>query len=272
MSKTVIETVKELLPADQLQLFEAAVKKLVDTQVVEQVSNLLVLKEEELQNKYEKLSEAFIAEEIEKREKIIQASLVESYDKMINDLETKITLKIETYMDTAINEQISDEMLEKVAINETLKPVVEGVRKVFEANHLTLESNASDKVAKLQEQLAEATKKISDTTSRNLQLESKLEKTARILLIKEKTAGLSGPDATIVENAFTHRKFDDIMSGIDGYITLIKEGKKNPKPVTKPKMETMLTESDGIVVEKTVPDNTTSNIEDVASAYFDNNF
>ena len=270
MSKTVIETVKELLPADQLKLFEDAVEKLVNTQVAEKVSSLLVLKEEELQNKYETLSEGYITKEIEKREKVIQASIIESYDKKLQALEDKISLKIETYIETSINEQISDEVLEQIAINDTLKPVVEGIKKVFEANHLVLESNASEKVAKLEEKLTESSKKVSELINKNVVLESHMEKLANHILISEKTKNLSTSDTQKILESFNNRKFADTKKNIDGYIAILNEGKRVAKPVTKPKMDTMLTETEEVVVEKAKVVNTaTPEIEDVASLYFE---
>jgi len=268
--KTAIDIVKEILPADKLQIFEAAVKKLVETKVCEQVNELTALKEQELQEKYDTLSEEYISSEIEKREKLIQASLAESYDKKMNALDEKLALKVETFLDSEISEQISDKMLEQVAINETLKPVVEGIRKVFETNHLVLESTASDKIAKLQDTITELKKELANLTKEKLQLESDLHKTAKYLLFSEKTKYLTESEAKSTIKMFIDRSFEDVSKNIDGYITLLKEGKKKPKPTTKPKMDAMITENDEIVVEqKTVPESQGSQIEDVANAWFE---
>lgn len=222
MSKSVTEKIKELLPAEELVIFESSIEKMI----TDKVTDMVALREEELKKEYDSLAEAYVVKEVEKRSAEEKAKLVEEYDSKLTILENKIVGKIDSFFDHVISEQISDQMLEKIAINEALSPIVEGIKKVYSENFIQLNSDASvklqesaDKVKKLETQLSESMNKLMES-------EKRLEKTAGYLLISEKTQGMLPSEKDRVIKMFKGKNFEDVKQGVDTFVEFIKESKK----------------------------------------------
>jgi len=235
MSKNITQKIRELLTPEDLKVFENAVDSMIEEKTEAKLSNLIQLKEEELKTKYASLAEEYTSKEVEKRLTEKKAKIVESYDKKLSLLEQKVVTKLDSYLDHVISEQISDEMLEKVAINETLQPVVEGIRAVFSGNHLKLNSKAQATIDSLTKAVEEIKGELSESIEKNIQLENKLEKSAVYLLISEKTNGLKKSDKQKVVEMFKSKEFDEVEKDIDNYLKLIKESEfsRLKKPVKK---------------------------------------
>ena len=235
MSKNITQKIRELLTPEDLKVFESAVDSMIEEKTQAKLSDLIALKEEELKTKYEGLAEEYVSKEVEKRVTEETAKLVESYDKKLSLLEQKVVTKLDSYLDHVISEQISDEMLEKVAINETLQPVVEGIRAVFSDNHLKLNSKAQATIDSLKSDVEEVKSELSESIEKNIQLETKLEQSAVYLLISEKTNGLKKSDKQKVVEMFKSKDFDEVEKNIDNYLSLIKESEsiKTKKPTKK---------------------------------------
>ena len=235
MPKNITQKIRELLTPEDLKVFESAVDSMIEEKTEAKLSDLIQLKEEELKSKYEGLAEEYVSKEVEKRVTDEKAKLVESYDKKLSLLEQKVVTKLDSYLDHVISEQISDEMLEKVAINETLQPVVEGIRAVFSDNHLKLNSKAQATIDSLTSGIEEVKTELSESIEKNIQLETKLEQSAVYLLISEKTNGLKKSDKQKVVEMFKSKDFDEVEKNIDNYLQLIKESEsiKAKKPAKK---------------------------------------
>jgi len=179
-----------------------------------------------------------VNQEVNKKLSEEKAKLIEDYDKKLSLLEQKVVTKLDAYLDHVISEQISDEMLEQVAINETLQPVVEGIRAVFSDNHLKLNSKAQATIDSLSKSLEEMKGELSESIDKRIQLESKLEQSAVYLLISEKTNGLKKTDKQKVVEMFKSKDFDEVEKNINNYLQLIKEStnvktKKTTKKTSK---------------------------------------
>jgi len=254
MSKNITKKIRELLTPEDLKIFESAVESMIEEKTQEKLSALIQLKEEELKDKYESLAEEYVQKEVVTRLTEEKAKLVESYDKKLSLLEQKVVTKLDAYLDHIISEQISDEMIEKIAINETLQPVVEGIRNVFSNNHLKLNSNAQAKVDKLQDTVNELKNELSESIDKRIVLEDKLEKSAVYLLISEKTNGLKRSDKQRVVEMFKGKEFDEVEQNIDNYLQLIKESSSiKTKKTTKAKKSSVKTKmqavNEGAVVD-----------------------
>lgn len=262
MSKKITEKIRELLTPEDLTVFEGAIEGMIEDRVSGKLGELIALKEEELKQKYDTLSEEYVASELDKRLSDEKAKIVESYDKKLSLLEQKVVGKLDSFLDHVIVEQISDEMLEKIAINETLAPVVEGIRKVFGDNYLQLNSNPRVKLDELQEKVNEIKSELSESIEKRMELETKLEKSAVYLLISEKTNGLKTSDKQKVVEMFKDKEFDETEKNIDNYVTLIKETtdvKRHKKSVIRETKKT-IKQKVASVNEGTVVDNRTKKV------------
>jgi len=254
MSKNITQKIRELLTPEDLKLFESAVDSMIEEKTEAKLSDLIQLKEDELKTKYEGLAEEYVSAEVSKRLTEEKANLVESYDKKLSLLEQKVVTKLDSYLDHIISEQISDEMLEKVAINETLQPVVEGIRAVFSDNHLKLNSKAQATIDSLTSGMSDVKGELSESIEKTIQLETKLEQSAVYLLISEKTNGLKKSDKQKVVEMFKTKEFDEVEKNIDNYLQLIKESDsiKSKKPVKKTSVKSkVVAVNEGVVPQKT---------------------
>jgi len=245
MSKKITEKIKEMLTPEDLKVFEAAVEKMVSTRVK--------LKEEEIKAKYDELAEEYVSKKVNEELETAKASLIEEYDAKLKNIEQKVVTKLGSFLDHVIVEQISEESIEKLAINEIAMPVVEQIRKVFTNNYVELDTDGAAllkaeqrKVAKLENELSEAHAKIMES-------EERLEKSATFLLISEKTQGLTGSQKQRVAKMFKNKKFEEVKEGIDTFVEMVKESNSpRLKSVGKGTLDEIITEEDNIGEEKKV--------------------
>ncbi len=245
MSKKITEKIKEMLTPEDLKVFEAAVEKMVSTRVK--------LKEEEIKAKYDELAEEYVSKKVNEELETAKASLIEEYDAKLKNIEQKVVTKLGSFLDHVIVEQISEESIEKLAINEIAMPVVEQIRKVFTNNYVELDTDGAGllkveqkKVAKLENELSEAHAKIMES-------EERLEKSATFLLISEKTQGLTGSQKQRVAKMFKNKKFEEVKEGIDTFVEMVKESNTpRPKSGGKGTLDEIITEEDNIGEEKKV--------------------
>lgn len=90
-----------------------------------------------------------------------------------------------------------------------------------------------------------------------MEYEERLEKAGVFLLISEKTSGLTKTEKDRVVKNFKDRKFEEVETKIDDFITILKEGAtKNSKKkiiketTSKKKVNDVITESEGLDVPK----------------------
>jgi len=227
MSKNVTQKIREILTSEDLKLFEGAVESMIESRVTAKLSDLIHLKEDELKNKFSTLADEYVAKTLKAKMVKEKAKLVESYDKKLTLLEQRVATKLDSYLDHMISTQISDAMLDKIAVNETLMPVVEGIRAVFGDNHLKLDSKAKSKLDGLEKEIETLKSELSESIDSRLKIEGKLEQSAVYLLISEKTNGFKNSDKQKVVEMFKDKDFDEVEKNIENYISLIKESESH---------------------------------------------
>ncbi len=215
MSKITDFLTKMGLDEDNQKKLEDAIKALIE----EKVS----LKSEEkttlLENEYKVKFEVEVNEKVEaEKQKLVEAN--EQYQK---DFEKNMIDTLDAFLDSQINENISDKALEKVAINETAEPIVNGIKKLFEENHLELDSEG-DKLLKSEvaknEKLEEQN---SDLINKNMELNKLNEDSAIKIRLNEATKDLTEKEAEKVNSFCEGKTFDDIDKKVDNYVSMIVE-------------------------------------------------
>lgn len=215
MSKKITDKIREILTPKDLEIFESA----IETMVKEKVA----LAEEELKTKYDDLAEKYVAKTVSEKLESEKAKLVEEYDTKLESLEKKIVTKLDSFLDHVISEQISDETLEKIALNEVSLPVIDGIKKVFSENHIELQSEGTKMIEEAQKAKTDLEKQLSESIAKNMELEERLEKTATYLLISEKTEGLTDTQKKRVVKMFKDKSFDEVKDKIDTFVEMVKE-------------------------------------------------
>jgi len=244
MSEKITDKIKKLLSAEDLKVFEEAVSKKIEQAVA--------LKEQELKDKYDKLAEEYVSKKLAEETEKYKATLIEEYDGKLKNIEKKVVTKLGAFLDNVINEQISNEAIEKLAINEIALPVLEGIKKVFATNYVELDTDGSALLKLEQKKNADLEKKIGDITSKLMESEERAQTAATYLIISEKTEGLTKSQKARVVNMFKTKKFDDVQGNIDSVVDIIKESKDTPvKTNDKGTIDEVITE-DKLPEEKPV--------------------
>lgn len=266
MSKKITDKIKEILTPKDLKIFEDAIESMVQEKVQ--------LAEEELKNKYDKIAEDYVSKKVVEELDGEKAKLVEDYDAKLNALEKKVVTKLDSFLDHVITEQISDENLEKIALNEVALPVIEGIKKVFTENYVELESEGSKLIESATAEKETLEAQLSESIAKNMELEERLEKTASYLLISEKTDGLAETQKKRVVEMFKGKAFDEIKEKIDTFVEMVKETSKTKRVVKETKehktVDTVITEDDHIKEEKKTvltEDDAAPSVSEVANNY-----
>jgi hypothetical protein len=246
MSKKITEKIKEMLTPEDLKVFEAAIEKMIATRVA--------LKEEEIKAKYDELAEEYVSKKVSEELENAKASLIEEYDVKLKSIEQKVVTKLGSFLDHVIVEQISEEAIEKLAINEIAMPIVEQIKKVFGSNYIDLDTDGSGLLKQEQKKVASLEKEISEAHAKIMESEERLEKSATFLLISEKTEGLTKTQKQRVAKMFKNKKFEEVKEGIDTFVEMIKESVESKvKPNgDKGNIDSIITEEDAIEESKKV--------------------
>ena len=244
MSKKITDKIKEMLTPEDLKVFEQAIEKMLEKRVS--------LKEEEIKAKYDELAEEYVTKKVAEELETAKAELIESYDAKLKGIEQKVVTKLGSFLDHVIVEQISEESIEKLAINEIAMPVVEQIKNIFNKNFVELDSDGAALIKQEQKKSAELEKELSETHAKRMESEERLEKAASFLLISEKTEGLTRTQKQRVAKMFKNKKFDEVKDGIDTFVEMIKESATvaPKKSGDKGTIDSIITEEDNMEEEK----------------------
>lgn len=241
MSKKITDKIKEMLTPSDQKVLEEAIQKLIDTRVA--------LREEEMKTKYDELAEEYCKKEVAERLETEKATLIESYDDKLNNLEKKIVSKLDSYLEHVITEQISDETLNKIAVNEVALPLIVSIKKLFSEKYVDLDSEGSELLKQKESENAELQEKVKEMTKKIVESEERLEKSAAFLLISEKTEGLTPSQKQRVVKMFKTKSFSEIKESIDEFVSMVKEAKENVTTESKESKNI-----DSVLTEGTAPD------------------
>lgn len=246
MSKKITEKIKEMLTPEDLKVFEAAIDKMIATRVD--------LKEEEIKAKYDELAEEYVNKKVAEELESSKAALIEEYDGKLKNIEQKVVTKLGSFLDHVIVEQISEEAIEKLAINEIAMPVVEQIKKVFATNYVELDSDGSALLKQEQQKSAKLESELSESHAKNMESEERLEKAATMLLISEKTEGLTKTQKQRVTKMFKAKRFEDVKENIDTFLEIVKESvaPKAKNEGDKGTIDEIITEEDNLSEQKPV--------------------
>lgn len=284
----VTEKIKEILNESDLAKFEEGVERMISDRVAQGVTEKVAILETELKAKYDTISEQYVTEKVKNEVDTKIAELVTENDQKLATLEKKVITRLGAFLDKVVNESISDEILEKVAINEVALPIVQKIRGIFEDSHIEVSTDAQKSIEESETKVKRTEKLLSESISKNMLLEERLEKLAVFLLISERSQGLTGNQKKKIVEEFKSANFEDVDAKIDGFVKLIKEAdskpvektivesagvKTQPRQLKRKTVDSMIAENDSFKVKKeTITESEeidqSFSIVDVASDYF----
>jgi len=263
MDKKIADKIKEVLSEEDQKVFEAAITK--------KVTDSVALREEEIKKEYDALSKKYCEKRIAEETAKIQASLIESYDGKMDQLEGKIVARLDGFFDHIITEQISDDAITTAATDRILSPLVEEIRQVFAKHYVTLDSDGSKALKESTNKIGNLEKQLSEAILSKMEAEEGKDKVATFLLISEKVDGLTETQKNRVVTMFKDKKFEEVKGQIDNFVSLIKESKETRKTQgDKKTIDTVISEDDNIKTEKKViKENEENSFYSMASRFLD---
>ncbi len=199
------------------------IEGIVEGMINEAVETKAQKVEKDLQNKYDLLAEEYCNKMIKEGVEEQKTQLIKKYDKKIMMIESKILKNLDRFIDDQIIPQVSDEMVEKIALNETLDPVVKGIKKVLEENYIHVDSDGSSLLREAKQELVKKNKQCSDLIAEKMQLNERLEKVATHLLMSESTQGLDSSQRKRVHEMFKDKNFDEVEEKLPNFVKMLLE-------------------------------------------------
>lgn len=222
----IYDSLKDVLSVEQLDEFKAEVQKSIDEKVLDETARIEKKAEEYVELVVEEKTESLTqkAEEfIEIQLSEAKEDIIKEYDEKLEEMESTVVESLDRFLENEISEKISDELVEAVAIDEQLLPIVDGIKSLFENNYVSLDTEGHSMLAKITSEKEELEEKLSESIAEKMELSELAEKAATELLIKQKSEELSLAESEKVEGFFEGKSFDEVSEKIDNYIGLIQE-------------------------------------------------
>lgn len=152
-----------------------------------------------------------------------EKAFAEKYEKELALMEESILTQLDAYLDYAIAENITPDLIKSTAVNETFAPIIKGIQNLFEESYVPLNVSGKKKIKEAQAHIAELEDTLSKQIAENMKLTDTAEKYAKRALIAEKTSDLSKADAANVRKFFAEKSLATTKQDIDSYCNVLKE-------------------------------------------------
>lgn len=216
--KDIINKLKGVLNAEDFGSIESALKTMVNEKVDIKVQDRV--------KELDMLAEEFTNKEVETKLEEAKEELIKEYDQKMEDLETNLVEKLDKFLDSEINENISDEMITKVALNETYEPIVEGIKSLFEEKFVALDTEGHGILKEAKEELEKKDEELSVLISEKMELKEALEQARTKSVILEKVEGLTESQKERVNNFFDGKDFSETSEKIESFVSMVKESEE----------------------------------------------
>ena len=217
LMNNITKKLKEILTPEDMKALEEAIQIMVDEKTSKDTSLLV----EEEKSKLEKASHEYVERAILEETEKLQNQLKEDFEIKKEKLEEEYIEKLDSFLEHEISENISDEVLNNIAINETYKPVVEGIKKIFAEQGLELDSDGSALLKEAHKEILELKSDVDRLLEENLELNNMLEKMSIRDIINDKTEGMLPEQKSRVENMFEGKSFEEVENRIDEFVEIV---------------------------------------------------
>jgi len=220
----ILSKLKGVMTEEDLTKFESAVKDMID----EKVAILVETKTTELEEK----AEEFCIKEVSERLAVEKENLIKEYDEKLEKFENNIVEKLDLFLETEITNNISDDIIKKVAINETYRPIVEDIVKIFEEKYVALDTEGYGILKEAKEEIVKLEDEVSNNIADKMELQTENDKQKSVILYLERVEGLSKTHKSKVLNMLEGKSYADVKKTINSVIDLVVE-QEDKTPVKK---------------------------------------
>ena len=206
-----------------------AEKKTLDEQYEKKIAEFKETAVEKLQEMADKFVEKSINEEVTKKTEEIE----KKYEDKIEKLEETVLDQLDRFLEMEITTKISDSLLESVAISEAHKPLIAGIKSLFETHLVELDTDGSKKIDEMESKVKELEGKLNESYNEKLQIHQKVDEMKTALLIASKVDGLSPKQKKRVISMFEGKSYDEVSNKISTFIEVLEEGDTFSEPTGK---------------------------------------
>lgn len=157
-----LEKLSTVLSESDLAAIKAELTVLTES-VNKEKDKLELVLEQEVKTKYETLLESE------------KAKLQGEFDAKIVELEEHLQEQLDLYIRTEMEDAISPEIFQKVALNETLEPLITGIMKLFSEQYVALDTDAATVVAAKTDETEKLKVQLAESVEKNMSLNKLLE-------------------------------------------------------------------------------------------------
>lgn len=224
----------EAIVAEETTRIEALAEEFTERELVTRLDEAVANLETEYAEKTEKfrvaavekieaLAESYVAEQVESIVAAKLTALDEEYEAAVQELEETVVADLDRFLDVEITSKISDELLEGIAINETFKPIVNGIKSLFESHFVSLDVDSKEIVAAAEEKSKKLTSKLNETYTSKIALQETIDTLRTELLISNRTDGLTSTQKSKVKSMFEGKSYDEVSKKINTFIEVLEE-------------------------------------------------
>lgn len=164
---------------------------------------------------------------LEEEMEAFKVSLTAEYDNKMIALDEKLVDALDQFLDSEISEKISDSMLEKIAINETLVPLFSDLRSLFEEKYIEMDTEGEGILRSAKKEIETLEDSVSTEISEKIDLKKELDITKAKLTIATKTAGLTQNESDRVEKFLSGKSLAEVTKTIDNLIEVVTKNDGN---------------------------------------------
>lgn len=253
----IYESLKDVLDETQLQSFKDEVemaiqesaeiksKELIQTAKYESdlaVENITAKADEFIEMKIssetsliEEKAEEYIAMKIAEETESIESE----FDSKLATLEETVVSSLDSFLENEISERISDSLLDTIAEQQALLPLVNGIKSLFEDKFVALDTEGSSMVKELQAENIKLSESVETALQEKIELSQLAESAATKLLIAEKCESLTISESERVKTFFDGKDFSEVSNKIDKYVTIVEDENLIPSSNTTLLRETV---------------------------------
>jgi hypothetical protein len=248
----ITDKLKEAFSPEDLATLEQGINKLINEKVEEKLSMRVEEATKKIEDDAAKEAAGIIQEKIKEQMALIN----EQNEKKIAELEANVVEKLDQFLESEINTQISDKVLSEVALNETYKPIVENIKKLFEEQFVALDSEGHGLIREAKEEIEKKEKEQSALIAEKMDLTAQLNQVKAEKLILEKTDGLTVDQKKRVNEFFAGKELTEVESKIGSFVEMVLEHKSETAENINTNMDVISESADGLKEDETPKDKT----------------
>ena len=253
LTEEIMKVLKEagIKAEDLLQISESYQKKL-DEQTA--------LKVEEQKIILESANKVVLDKLVEDKTK----ELDEAFEARVKEVEFEMLEGLDRFIETQVEENISEDLINLSGINEANEEVIQGIRALFETKYVALDVEGAGLLKKNELALESRDKDLSEAIEKNMVLTEELDKTKKEKFLSENTVKLTESQKARVTTIFEGKNFEYTSKNLASFVQLMVEekAKSETKEVINENKDSITT-GDKILAEdikKSVPDTKAKNV------------